>query len=119
IELFQNIQSQKWYTMMNLNGKIPTVMDHGRDSFIVLERLEIFNHLGKHYDPEFRFSYENEDEETERYDGILNTRLTDRDFIVGPRRGRYSIADMSFWPFVDVVGVAGLDMDKFPHVKRC
>lgn len=56
--------------------------------------------------------------ETERLWGILDTRLSDRDYLAGPGRGRYSTADMAAWPFVETCFVSGIDLNKFPHVKQ-
>ncbi|VUC33624.1 unnamed protein product, partial [Clonostachys rosea] len=39
--------------------------------------------------------------ESERLYGILNTRLADRDFVVGPSRGKFSIADIALLGWVD------------------
>ncbi|KAI1608508.1 amidase signature domain-containing protein [Exophiala viscosa] len=56
--------------------------------------------------------------ETERLWAVLNTRLAERDYLAGPGRGRYSIADMAAWPFVETCFVSGIDMDKFPHIQK-
>lgn len=56
--------------------------------------------------------------ETERLWGVLNTRLSDRDYLAGPGRGRYSIADMAAWPFAESSFVSGIDMEKFPFVYQ-
>jgi len=55
--------------------------------------------------------------ETERLYGILDARLADRDYVAGPGRGRYSIADIAlvgwayFLPFTTVPVES-----QFPHV---
>lgn len=54
--------------------------------------------------------------ETERHYGVLETRLANRDYIAGNGRGKYSIADIALWPFVDAIGVAGIDLERFPNV---
>ncbi|CAK7226113.1 Glutathione S-transferase 2 [Sporothrix bragantina] len=54
--------------------------------------------------------------ETERLYGILNTRLADRDFIAGPGRGKYSIADMAAIGWASGLQFAGADASKFPNV---
>lgn len=57
--------------------------------------------------------------EVERLYGILDARLADRDYIAGPGRGRYSIADISIWPFANALGIASIDMEeKFPNVYK-
>lgn len=54
--------------------------------------------------------------ETERLFGVLDARLSQRDYIAGPGRGRYSIADIACWPFVNSCFVTGIDLQKFPNV---
>lgn len=56
--------------------------------------------------------------ETERLFGILDTRLTDRDYLVGPGRGKYSIADIASFGWVNVGYFAGIDVKSFPNVQK-
>lgn len=51
--------------------------------------------------------------EYERNLGVLEKRLTDRDFILGD----YSIADMIAFPWVFIAKPLGADLDEFPKVK--
>ncbi|KAK2011999.1 glutathione S-transferase II [Colletotrichum eremochloae] len=55
--------------------------------------------------------------ETERLFGVLNTHLAERDFVVGPNRGRFSIADISMIGWVQGAPMAGIDINQFPSVK--
>jgi GST-like protein len=52
--------------------------------------------------------------ETNRLYGVLNKRLTDRQFIAGD----YSIADMMCWPWIVPHERQGQKIDDFPHLKR-
>ena len=55
--------------------------------------------------------------ETERVYGVLDKRLQDRDFVVGPGRGKYSIADIALLGWVNGLGYTTIPLDKFPSVK--
>ncbi|CAO2655375.1 Nn.00g104390.m01.CDS01 [Neocucurbitaria sp. VM-36] len=158
IDVFKNIQKEPWFIKLNPNGRIPIIVDHDKGAYVVFEGIAILNYLARHYDPEYKFHFEDELEacmaeqwvawqhgglgpiqaqaniyyrfnderiafptqrfvgETERHYGVLDARLADRDYIAGPGRGRYSIADMALWPFADALGVAGIDLSKFPNV---
>lgn len=57
--------------------------------------------------------------ETERLYGILDKRLSDRDFVAGPGRGRFTIADISLIGWVNLALFTTIDLEKqFPNVKR-
>jgi glutathione S-transferase len=55
--------------------------------------------------------------ETERLYSVLNTRLSSRDFIAGSGKGKYSIADIATFGWVNSAYWGGIDLDKFPAVK--
>lgn len=55
--------------------------------------------------------------ETERLYGILDARLKARDFIVGPGRGKFSIADISILGWANIAVLSGIDIHAlFPNV---
>lgn len=55
--------------------------------------------------------------ESERLYGILNSRLADRDYVAGPGRGKYSIADISLIGWANIAVLSGIDLHKlFPNV---
>ncbi|KAI0755261.1 glutathione S-transferase [Daedaleopsis nitida] len=57
-------------------------------------------------------------DETRRLYGVLDIRLDGRDWLAGPGRGRYSIADMNAFPWVAVHGFTGIEsMADWPHVQ--
>jgi len=56
--------------------------------------------------------------ETERLYGILDHQLKDREYIVGPGAGKYSIADIANFGWVNVAYFGGIDLSKFPNVEK-
>jgi len=56
--------------------------------------------------------------ETKRLYSVLNDRLKDRDYLAGPGRGEYSIADIANWPWVRSYEWAGVEIDDLPHLQE-
>lgn len=57
-------------------------------------------------------------EETARLYGVLNIRLEGRDYLVGPGRGKLTIADLNAFPWMRIHQRAGIEtLDAFPHVQ--
>ena len=56
--------------------------------------------------------------EAERLYGILDTRLKGRDYVVGPGRGKYSIADIALLGWVNGIRGTTIPIDQFPSVKE-
>jgi len=56
--------------------------------------------------------------ETERLYGILDNQLKDKDYIVGPGKGQYSIADIANFSWVNVSSFAGVDTAQFPNLHK-
>lgn len=52
--------------------------------------------------------------ETARLYGVLNQRLTDREYVAGD----YSIADMAMYPWIVPYEKQGQDLNNFPQLKR-
>ncbi|KAG8739296.1 glutathione S- transferase, nitrogen catabolite repression regulator [Ceratobasidium sp. 428] len=56
--------------------------------------------------------------ETKRLYSVLNDRLTDREYLVGPGNGQYGLADINAFPWVRSWRWAGVDsLDDFPNVE--
>ncbi|ELU40766.1 hypothetical protein AG1IA_05209 [Rhizoctonia solani AG-1 IA] len=56
--------------------------------------------------------------ETKRLYSVLNDRLTDREYLVGPGKGRYGLADINAYPWVRSWSWAGVDsLEAFPNVE--
>lgn len=56
--------------------------------------------------------------ETERLYGILDSQLSSRDYLVGPGKGKYSIADIASFSWVNVAYFSGVDLAKFPNLEK-
>ena len=57
-------------------------------------------------------------DETKRLYGVLDIGLTGRDWLIGPGRGEFSIADANVLPWVNGHAFAGIEsLDEFPNVK--
>lgn len=56
--------------------------------------------------------------ETKRLYGVMEIRLTDRDYLAGPGRGVYSAADINVFPWIRVHQFAGIEsLDEWPSLK--
>lgn len=56
--------------------------------------------------------------ESKRLYGVLEMRLKDREWLAGPDRGKYSIADMNVLPWIRIHRYTGIEnLDEFPNVK--
>lgn len=74
-----------------------------------------FNHAAPEKIPYAISRYERE---TARLYAVLDKRLRERDFIAGPGRGEYTIADMASYPWVRNHERLKQDIEQFPNVKR-
>jgi len=54
--------------------------------------------------------------ETERLYGVLDTQLKNRDYLVGPNRGKYSIADIANFGWVNLAYFSGVELKKFENL---
>jgi GSH-dependent disulfide-bond oxidoreductase len=73
------------------------------------------NHHFRNYAQEkIKYAIDRYVNETNRLYGVLNKRLSDREFIAGD----YSIADMASYPWVVPYANQGQNIDDFPHLKR-
>lgn len=73
------------------------------------------NHHFSHYAPEkIPYAINRYVKETERLYGVLDTQLSDREFIAG----EYSIADMAAYPWTVPYERQQINLDEFPNVKR-
>jgi GST-like protein len=74
-----------------------------------------FNHAAPEKLPYAINRYERE---TARLFAVLDKRLKDRDFVAGPGRGEYSIADIASYPWTRNFTRLNQDIEQFPSLKR-
>jgi GST-like protein len=73
------------------------------------------NHHFSNYAPQkLPYAIERYVKETNRLYGVLDTRLSGREFIAGP----YSIADMAAYPWIVPYERQGQKLEDFPHLRR-
>lgn len=53
--------------------------------------------------------------EAERLLGVLEIRLGDAPYLAGPD---YTIADVATWPWIGAAGFIGLDLERYPALRR-
>lgn len=58
INISTNVQKQPWFLKLNPNGRIPVLVDRNRNDFAVFETAAILLYLEQHYDPTFKFSFD-------------------------------------------------------------
>ncbi|KAI0036104.1 glutathione S-transferase-like protein [Vararia minispora EC-137] len=65
------------------------------------------------------YAIERYSNEAKRLYGVLEIRLRDRDYLAGPGRGKYSLADLNAWPWARIGKWTGLGetLDEWPNVK--
>ncbi|RDW66177.1 hypothetical protein BP6252_09812 [Coleophoma cylindrospora] len=56
--------------------------------------------------------------ETERLYGILDKQLEGREYLVGPGQGKYSIADIASFGWVNAAYFSGINLKQFPNVEK-
>lgn len=83
IDLSKDEQKSSSFLKINLNGRIPAIIDHTRTSFPVFESGAIFLYLAEHYDKDFRFSFAEADERSEMLQWLFFQNAG-----VGPMQGQ-------------------------------
>jgi GSH-dependent disulfide-bond oxidoreductase len=72
------------------------------------------HHFGQYAAEKIPYAIDRYVNETNRLYGVLDRRLTDREFVAGD----YSIADMASYPWVVPYERQGQKLDDFPNLKR-
>jgi len=79
-----------------------------------LGQVHHFAHYNPGKDP---YAEERYLREAYRLYGVLDRRLEGRDFIAGPGRGEYTIADIACWPWISRFEWHRLNMHDYPNVR--
>lgn len=83
IDLGKDEQKQIQFLRTNPNGRIPAIVDHSRNGFTVFESGAIFLYLAQHYDKDFKFSFQDSDEQSEMIQWLFFQNAG-----VGPMQGQ-------------------------------
>jgi glutathione S-transferase len=78
------------------------------------------NHFSKYAPEKIPYAIKRYTDETKRLYGVLQIRLGDqnREWLAGPGKGKYSIADVNAWPWVRIHAYSGIEsLDEWPAVK--
>lgn len=51
-------QKSEWYLKINPNGRLPALIDHSKEDFVVWESSAILLYIAQHYDTEGKISYD-------------------------------------------------------------
>lgn len=70
IDISTNIQKEPWFIKLNPNGRIPVLVDHSRNDFVVFETAAILLYLQQHYDKEGKFGFD-KDKDADNYSELL------------------------------------------------
>jgi GSH-dependent disulfide-bond oxidoreductase len=76
------------------------------------------HHFVKYNKDKSLYAEERYSREAHRLYTVLNTRLRDRDFIVGDGKGEYTIADMAIWPWISRFEWQNIDLNDYIELKR-
>ena len=74
------------------------------------------HHFLKHNKGKSEYSEARFSDETLRLYGVLDRKLESRDFLVGEKKGEFTIADIACWPWVSRFEWHGIDLSAFPNV---
>ncbi|KAF2655074.1 glutathione S-transferase [Lophiostoma macrostomum CBS 122681] len=75
------------------------------------------NHFHRYAPTKIQYGIDRYQNECRRLYSVLESRLSDRDFLAGKAPGKYSIADISTFTWVRWAAWAGIDLSKFPKLE--
>ncbi|KAI8937851.1 hypothetical protein NX059_005540 [Plenodomus lindquistii] len=76
------------------------------------------NHFYRYAPEKIEYGIQRYQNETKRLYAVLEARLQGREWLVGSGKGKYSVADMSTYPWVRWAPWAGVSLDDFPKLKE-
>jgi len=76
------------------------------------------NHFYRFAPEKIPYAIKRYQDETKRLYSVLEIRLKDREYLAGPGKGTYSIADINVFPWLNGHAFAGIEsLDEWPGVK--
>lgn len=77
IDIGQGVQKDKWFTELGPNGRVPVLVDHDNDGVAIMEGQAILQYLAKKYDPDFKFWFREEKDQSlyEQWIGFAQSHL--------------------------------------------
>lgn len=75
------------------------------------------NHFVKFAPEDIPYGKKRYVDETKRLYNVLEIRLKDRDYLAGPGRGTYSLADINVYPWVAIRHFVDISVDEWPNLK--
>jgi len=76
------------------------------------------NHFNKFAPEKLPYAINRYLNETKRLYGVLQIRLEDRDWLAGPGRGKFSVADINVLPWIRIHAFSGVEtLDEWPALK--
>ncbi|KAI9001258.1 glutathione S-transferase C-terminal-like protein [Trametes punicea] len=77
------------------------------------------HHFNKYAPEDIPYGKKRYTDETRRLYGVLEIRLQDRDYLAGPGRGAYSLADLNVIPWIRFHKNAAIEtLDEWPRLKN-
>lgn len=115
--MYQNVRFQANHGNTRCRGSLLTATNNFHYEFIGPIQAQA-NFYYRFCDHRYAFPTQRFVGETERLYGVLDARLADRDYLAGSGNGKYSIADIAAWPFINASAVTGIELEKFPNVYK-
>ena len=135
LNLGANDQKKNSYLKLNPNGKIPAIIDHDNNDFVVFESGAILIYLAekwlmfqmggigpmmgqanvfyRYWHEEYQPAIDRYQNEVKRLFGVMDVHLNGRTYL----SSELSIADIACWPCVKLHEWSGLGLADFPNLS--